>query len=176
MALRGLGDSVGADDVVQETMARALAALRTGRAGDIADLGAFVHGIARHVIADARRARRREVPTDGADQAPDPASGPDALALAVAAEDRERLHAAMHRLTSQDRAILRLTYFEGLTPAEVAAKLGEPAERVRKRKSRALQRLREAFFGDAGGHDEEVETTNATGERRRQPGDALESI
>ena len=44
-----------------------------------------------------------------------------------------------------DRDLLGLCYFEGLTAVEIADRLGEPPERIRKRKSRAVERLRQAL-------------------------------
>ena len=52
MALRALGDPEAAEEAVQETLVRALEALREGRPRDPEKLGAFVRGIARHVIAE----------------------------------------------------------------------------------------------------------------------------
>jgi DNA-directed RNA polymerase specialized sigma24 family protein len=42
--------------------------------------------------------------------------------------------------------VLRLSFYEGLAPAEIAERLAEPAPRVRKRKARALDRLRLAYL------------------------------
>jgi RNA polymerase sigma factor (sigma-70 family) len=161
MALRALGDADAAEEAAQETLGRALAALADGRAPEIHNLGAFVHGIARHVIADVRRARWRLVGADALANQPDPASTEDALGRAVAAEERERVRAALRRLSSGDREILHLSFYEGLTPAEVADRLGEPPLRVRKRKSRALERLRRVFLGAAPGHDAMASPTNS---------------
>lgn len=173
LALRALGDPHAADDVVQETMARVLAALAKGtRPGH---LGAFARGVARHVIADLQRGWRRtpdELPPDGAGI---PSPNPDALDALVTAEEHARLADALDHLSPADRELLRLVYFEGLAPGELAARLGEPSERIRKRKQRALERLRRAFRGldpdlsrSAGEDDPEDEPdVRDRGERRR---------
>ena len=44
-------------------------------------------------------------------------------------------------LSATDQEILHLSFFEGLSPAEITDHLNEPAERIRKRKSRARLRL-----------------------------------
>lgn len=153
MALRALDDAEAADEVVQETLVRALGVLRSGRELDPAELGPFVGGIARHVIADVQRERRRVVSLDAVPDRGDPAGTEDPLAALVSAGERARLRAALGTLSSGDCEILRLSFFEGLTPGQLAGRLGEPSERVRKRKSRALERLRRAFFGQVtGGH------------------------
>jgi RNA polymerase sigma-70 factor (ECF subfamily) len=150
MALRALHDADAAEDVAQETLARALAVLRAGRRIDPEELGAFVGGIARHVIADRHRAQRREVPLHALPDGP-PAVVPDALAALVSADQHARLRKALAGLSAADRELLRLSFFDDLSPSDLARRLGAPAERIRKRKSRALERLRRAFFGT--GHD-----------------------
>lgn len=157
MALRSLGDLEQAEEVAQETLSRALTAIRSG-GGHIDHLGAFVHGIARHVIADTIRARER---FDGGDAIATTASPmPDPLSAAITADERERVRDALDRLSDGDRTLIRLTFFDGLSPAEVAARLGEPSLRVRKRKSRALERLRRIFLGGAG-HDSAASPTRS---------------
>jgi RNA polymerase sigma-70 factor (ECF subfamily) len=52
------------------------------------------------------------------------------------------VRAALARLDEEDREILRLTSWEGLTPSEVAAVIGVPAVTVRSRLHRARKRLR----------------------------------
>ncbi|MGD8866439.1 MAG: sigma-70 family RNA polymerase sigma factor [Gemmatimonadales bacterium] len=154
MALRALGDPHAAEDVAQETLARAMEALRQGRFREGESFGAFVRGIARHVIADVFRTRGR---THGLEALPgrgDVRPPNDALSVLISAEERERVRLALTQLSASDHEILYLSYFEGLTPAQIAKWLDEPPERVRKRKSRALARLRRALLGESRtGHE-----------------------
>lgn len=163
MALHRLRDPDLAEDAAQETLARALAALREGKGGDIKNPGAFVHGIARHVIADVMRSRQRDAGPAAIEHTADPASLRDALSRAVSAEERDRVRTALSRLTSGDRSILHLSFYEGLTPGEVADRLGLSSLLVRKRKSRALERLRRIFLGDDAGHKAAISPTHAQG-------------
>ena len=142
MALRALGNPELADEVAQECIVRAFHALRSSRPDR---LGPFVAGIARHVILDMIRARPREVPLDALAPAAEPQAVADPLVLLCDASERARVHAALDRLAPEDRDLLRLVYFEELTPTEIAKRLGVPAERIRQRKRRALGRLRTAF-------------------------------
>ncbi len=147
MALRALGDMDSAQEAVQETLTRALGALRDGRIRERDKFAAFVHGIARNVISELQRDRQRfiELGTEPSSAlVPDP---PNALDLLISEHEEERVQRALLELTQSDQEILSLSFFEGLTPAEIAERLGEPAERIRKRKSRALARLRRAFLG-----------------------------
>ena len=146
MALRALGDPDAAEEAVQETLVRALEALRDGRPRDPEKLGAFVRAIARHVIADTQRAQRRSAPLDAAPQPARDASPDDPLTALVTTEERDHIRLALTQLSAGDREILQLSFFEGLTPVEIAERLGEPALRIRKRKSRALGRLRRVFL------------------------------
>jgi len=152
LALRTLGSADASREAVQETLARAVVALANGQPSDPEKVPAFVAGIARHVIVDMLRAARRMVSLDTLPAGDPPSSSADALSAIVSAAERTRVRDALSRLSAPDRELLQLCYFEGLTPSEIAQRLGEPAERVRKRKSRALERLRQAFRG-AGGHD-----------------------
>lgn len=152
MALRALGDLEAAEEAVQETLARAFDVLRGGRRLDPRELGAFVGGIARHVIVDAHRARQRAVSLESLPDPPAATATDDPLAALVSADERARLRAALGRLSTGDYELLRLSFFEALTPGQLATRLRQPAERIRKRKSRALDRLRRAFFGEGGGH------------------------
>ncbi|MHB1861440.1 MAG: RNA polymerase sigma factor [Gemmatimonadaceae bacterium] len=154
MALRSLGDADAAADVVQETLARVLQAVSEGRPRDRAAMGAFVRAIARHVITDEIRNRRRVVrlgPQGGADHAPEPADEHDPLDALVRDEDIAAMRRALRTLSTADRRVIHLSFVDGLTPSAVAERLREPRARVRKRKSRALERLREAFLGGRAG-------------------------
>jgi len=129
---------------------RALEAMRNGRPGNPEKLGAFVRGIARHVIADARRARERSLPLQSSLQQKLGTHRDDPLTALITKQERNRVRLALTQLSAGDREVLHLSFFDGLTPMEIAERLGEPAFRIRKRKSRALSRLRQAFLHGAG--------------------------
>ena len=159
MAVHRLGSADAAEEAVQETLSRAVVALANGQPAEAGRFGAFVTGIARHVIIDILRARGRLLSLDAVANHQHQQAAPDALDGLVSAGERTRVRVALDGLASTDRELLRLCYFEGLTPTEVAGRLGEPAERVRKRKSRALARLRAAFQGRNSGHDSGTDST-----------------
>jgi len=159
MAVRRLGSADAAEEAVQETLSRGVVALANGLPAAADRLAAFVTGIARHVIVDILCARGRLLPSEAVAEQQPAQAPPDALDRLVTAEERTRVRAALSGLAAADRELLRLCYFEGLTPSELAARLGEPAERVRKRKSRALERLRTAFQGRNSGHDSGTDST-----------------
>jgi RNA polymerase sigma-70 factor (ECF subfamily) len=147
LALRAFGNPDLADEVAQESIVRAFHALRSSRPER---LGPFVAGIARHVIADIIRARPREVPLDHL--APDsvPRTQRDALTVLCDASEQAQVRQALELLAREDRDLLQLVFFDGLSPSEIAQRLGAPPERIRQRKLRALARLRLAFDEAAG--------------------------
>jgi RNA polymerase sigma-70 factor (ECF subfamily) len=162
LARRTLGSVDASREAVQETLARAVVALANGQPSDPEKLPAFVAGIARHVIVDMVRAERRVVPLDTLPEAEHPSSSSDTLSALVSAAERARVRDALSHLSAADRELLRLCYFEGFSPGEIAGRLGEPADRIRKRKSRALERLRQAFRGDVS-HDGRSNSTHHAG-------------
>lgn len=162
LAIRTLGSADASREAVQETLTRAVVALANGQPSDPEKVPAFVAGIARHVIVDMLRAARRVVPLDTLPAGDHPSGSVDALSALVSAAERTRVRDALSLLSAPDRELLRLCYFEGLAPGEIAQRLGEPADRVRKRKSRALERLRLAFRG-APSHDERSSPTHSLG-------------
>ena len=142
MALRALGNADLADEVAQESIVRAFHSLRSSRPEN---LGPFVAGIARHVIADIIRARPREVPLDALAPDSEPRTERDPLTILCDASEQAQVRQALALLAQEDRDLLRLVFFEGLSPSEIAQRLGAPPERIRQRKLRALGRLRLAF-------------------------------
>jgi len=143
MALRALGDPEAAEEVAQESMSRAVDVIRSP--GTTANLGAYVAGIARHVIADHFRARERVGSMSRAafeavrDETIDP------LTVICSEEELAGVRGALAGLAPGDRELVTLCYFDDLSPTEIAKRLGMPPERIRQRKLRALQRLRAAF-------------------------------
>lgn len=148
VALSALRDPSLAEDVAQEAVSRAIAAVAARHKDAISNLGGFVYGIARHLIADTHRKASRTTALNAAAEVSDTRA--DALSAAVSHEQQQSVRSALQRLSHADRDVLYLCFFEGLEPTEIANRTGEPAERVRKRKSRALERLRQIFLRQPG--------------------------
>lgn len=149
IALRSLSDPDAAEEVVQETLARGLEGLRNGRPSDPAKIGAYLRGICRHVIVDTIRSRQRTAGLDSLQYRTNEYPHADALHVLISEEEKERVASALAQLPVASRECLRLSFYEGLKPAEIAERLGEPGPRIRKRLSRALEKLRVAFFDSA---------------------------
>ena len=120
LADRTLNDTAAAQDVVQVALTRLWTL-----AGRYDPARGSVEGWFRRIVVnlclDRRRAARPLVPLDTVhDLASD---APDPLALAIAADARARLAAAMAQLGERQRAALALFHGEGLSMAEIAAVL-----------------------------------------------------
>ena len=73
----------------------------------------------------------------------DAAPSPEAVLLS--AEQREGLLAAVNELPEEQRLVVSLRYFLGLSEREVAEALDVPQGTVKSRNARALERLRESY-------------------------------
>ena len=147
---RALGHREDALDAVQETLSRTLDALRSGRVPEDTSLAAFARGVHRHVVADILRQRYREPPGDGRPERVRSVQ-PSQLELLVREEEAVGVSQALAQLNESDRELLRRCYVKGERLVEIAQALGAPSERIRKQKSRALQRLRALVARHASG-------------------------
>ena len=150
IALRALGTADDAQEAVQETLARAVEAIQDGRVPPHVALPAFIYGIARHVIADTARRRRKESAYVDSSLTPLASSQPSPLESLIRQEELERVNWAIGRLTRDDRRLLSQCFAHGKSIKELAERAGLPPERLRKRKSRALKRLRMLLSGKFG--------------------------
>ncbi len=145
LARRLVADEGHADDVVQQALLVAIE--RPPRVK--ASFGPWLVGVVRNLArrtyrADARRSRHESVsPPRAATAAPDQ--------IAARSEALRDLAVAVHRLDPACRDVIVLHYFDGLTMAEVAERLGAPVETVRTRLKRALAQLRRSLDAEHGG-------------------------
>jgi RNA polymerase sigma-70 factor (ECF subfamily) len=90
---------------------------------------------------------RREVAVDKLPVGTDDGSAADELA---AAPDRELVRAALAELPDEQRQVLELAYFEGLSSTEIAKRMDSPVGTVKSRTAAAISKLRSAMAkGDA---------------------------
>ncbi|MCB9886940.1 MAG: sigma-70 family RNA polymerase sigma factor [Planctomycetes bacterium] len=130
-----------ADDLLQET---AVAALQERR--QVAQPVAFLRRVVRHLAGKHHRgtARRRRRESDAGVR--DEVASP--IEMAAQRETIDRLHAALMAVPEPARGALLLRYFEALTPAQIAARLGVPLPTVKSRLARGLELLRQRLGAD----------------------------
>lgn len=144
-ALRRCASREDAVDVVAETFATAWRR-RADMPPDPADVRPWLFAIARRCLANARRGSDRadRLGRRLADHLPAEAV-PDPALVHERSADGRRVRAALQQLSEEDRELLTLVAWEGLTPAQAAAVLGLPGGTVRVRLHRARGRLRAAL-------------------------------
>ena len=137
--VRLTGDRARAQDIVQETMLKAWQHPEV--TGDPArSPRAWLFTVARNMIIDERRSARyrNESVVPDADQLYDHA-GPDEVNAAL---DRMLLSGALAQLSPAHRAVIRRSYYDGWTTAQIAADLEIAEGTVRSRLHYAVQALR----------------------------------
>ena len=139
MARVRAGRRLEEDDLTQEILMAAIAAVRRGQLREADRLGAFVAGIARNVINNRLRSARAGF--ERLDQHEDAAVA-DLRVEVARRELAASLRRGLEQLSVEDRRILVLTLIDGLRAADIAERMGVTEEVVRARKSRALKRLK----------------------------------
>jgi RNA polymerase sigma-70 factor, ECF subfamily len=135
-ALRRLRDPARAEDATQEIFAavwRSSAGYRPER-GAVAP---WLWAIARNAIVD--ETRKRLEPAAEAEDLPSGEPGPPEHAESEWV--RRRVHRALEELPAQQRTLIELAYWGGLSQAEIAAHVGIPLGTVKTRTRAALGRL-----------------------------------
>src|SRR5919201_2872869 len=132
LARRLLGDAAEAEDVVQEAVLRAYLAL--GDLREPARFGAWLCGIALNLGRMRLRASRRVEPLD--EHVP-----------ATAAEPED--DGALELLPEPRRELLLMRYVDGLSSAEIGARVGRSEGAVRVELHRARAQLRELMRKEA---------------------------
>lgn len=143
ISMRILRDHGLAGDATQQTFVKAWQAA-AGFDPD-RDPGPWIFAIARRTAIDIYRKNRRTVPSDD-------------ITIEIAPTGIEtvwevfQVRAALDRLPDEEREVLRLSHFEGLTHVEIAEHMGVPVGTVKSRSHRGHQRLIEML-----GHMRETE-------------------
>ena len=140
VALRILRNRTEAEDVVQEAFLEAWKRAGTfdARRGSAT---AFVLSIARSRALDRVRSRgstERALSSLGREDGP---PVPLPIESAEHRQDRDRVQAALATLPAEQRQVLELAYFEGLTQREIADRLKDPLGTVKTRARLALEKL-----------------------------------
>jgi len=139
------GGATEAEDAAQEGFVKAWRALGRFRAG--APFRPWLLRIVANEAHNRRRStgRRAHLAVRAAAAEPSGGAAPSPEASVLDAERRDELLAAVNALPDDQRVVVALRYFAGLSEDEVAQTLGLAKGTVKSRTSRALERLRESY-------------------------------
>ena len=141
LAVRILGDEGEAEDVVADVFTQVWSHIdqHDARRGPLVP---WVLSIARHRALDVLRRRRRWWRAAQAAAVDDiePAAAPHEASVPGWPLHRE-VHAALAALPAEQRRVVLLEYFEGLSHSAIARRLGQPLGTVKTRLRLAHQRL-----------------------------------
>jgi RNA polymerase sigma-70 factor (ECF subfamily) len=140
LAYRTLRDRQLAEDCVQDVF---VTAWRSAGRYDPrrASVTTWLFTILRNKTVDALRRRSRRPIDPLPERWPDD-EAPDAAEVVASNDQGERVACALAELPPSQLEAISLAYFEGLTQAEIAARLGVPLGTVKGRLRLALDRLR----------------------------------
>ena len=136
LALRRLGDRGRAEDALQETFTSIWRSASTYRP-DRGPGAPWLYAVARNAIVDRGRSRA-ETPAEPPEEA---AADPGPPEHAEASWLSWRVHLALQELPDNERTVLELAYWSGLSQSEVATFLDIPLGTVKTRTRSALARL-----------------------------------
>lgn len=143
LAYRILGDLGDAEEVVQEVF---LSAWRTEHQYDPSrgSTHAWILAMVRNRSIDVLRARQRR-PVQPLADGVDPADSEDVPAQAVSNVDAAAARQALNALPPEQKQVIELAYFGGLSHTEIATQLAAPIGTVKGRIRLGLDRLRTAM-------------------------------
>jgi RNA polymerase sigma-70 factor (ECF subfamily) len=149
LALKILNASEPARDVVHEAFLTAWrkAAMYNQKRGNVAT---WLIVLCRNLAIDQYRAQMRlasrRVELDAASEWL-MATENDPAAATIAADDGQRLQAALHQLPPEQKQVIEMAYFQGMSQAEIAAATQTPLGTVKTRARQAMLKLRESLVG-----------------------------
>jgi len=130
------------EDIVQESLARLLAATRDDKIHNPAALGAFLNGVCRNVISEYRRRNMRDEPMPEVVPEPPNAGIPESEFL----ELRQAIARGLELLSERDRRVLTSFYLEEKSKDEILKVTGMSDENFRVVLCRAKERFRAIYI------------------------------
>jgi RNA polymerase sigma-70 factor (ECF subfamily) len=152
LALNSVGDRATAEEITQDVFLRVWQ--RAGQyRSERGKVSTWLTGITRHRAIDqlrrdrARPAQPGQAWAEASTEAED-ASGTGPEQSVVLAMEREQVHRALATLPEDQKQVLALAYFQGLSQSQIAAALELPLGTVKTRIRLAMQKLRQALGKD----------------------------
>jgi RNA polymerase sigma-70 factor (ECF subfamily) len=141
---RMLDDHDLAEDCVADTFHRFLITMRKGTL--VENIRAYLYRIAHNWITDHYRHHPSLVVSLENGKHSDPEGNPSHLVAQKL--DRQRVRAALLRLSAEQRQVIELRFMENWSHAEVAEALGKSVEATRALQYRAVEALRQILAED----------------------------
>ncbi len=142
LIVRVVRDAGIAEDLVQETFLRVWNRVH-GFDAQKGSLGPWLLAVARNRAIDYLRTaggRDRQLREF---EEPEPARYCDMEKDILSSDNARRVKSAVEKLSSEQRQVIELAYFEGLSQAEMAERMGQPLGTVKTWVRAALKNLRE---------------------------------
>lgn len=152
LLLRVLGDASTAEEVLLDVYTqvwRQAAAYSAGRGAPLAWLTTIARSRAIDRLRSGRAERQRTEPLDPVMYRE--ASDEDVEGEWAARETRKAVRAALDGLAPEQREVIELAYFGGMSHSEIAAARGQPLGTVKTRIRLGMSKLREALGSYQGG-------------------------
>ena len=141
VSLRILGTRPDAEEVLQETFLEVWKRAREYNPNR-GSVEGWVVTIARSRSIDRLRSRGVAAQLSAADPSSSMSTGaPAPLEVAEQRQNSERVAAALQALPPEQRRVLELAYFEGLSQNEIATRLGDPLGTVKTRVRLGMEKL-----------------------------------
>ena len=144
LALKILANETEAQDILQEVFLSIWNKASTFRA-DRGSAFAWVVAQLRNRAIDRIRSKRRHselLEANAPDLEPTGSATATSADICAISERAREVRSALEQISADQRQVLRLAYFEGLTQVEIAEKLEEPLGTIKARAQRGMARLR----------------------------------
>jgi RNA polymerase sigma-70 factor (ECF subfamily) len=134
------GDRAAAEDLVQESMMKALRGFSSYRQGT--NFRAWMYRILRNTFLTSQSGLRATVSLDGDDAPPEPSTQETPESVLLARYEQRTIQAALESLPVHFRELILLCDMEEMTYQEISQALGVPVGTVMSRLSRARKAMR----------------------------------
>lgn len=152
LVLRVLGDPSSAEEVLLDVYTqvwRQAASYDTNRGAPLAWLTTIARSRAIDRLRSGWQDQQRKESLDTLGDAPAGVASPEDMT--VASERQRFVRAALNSLSPEQREVIELAYYSGLSHSEIAAKLNQPLGTVKTRTRLGMMKLREALGPMLGG-------------------------
>ena len=147
-----VGRPSDAEDLTQLVFVKALEALPRYSARGV-PFGGWLFRLARNTVIDHVRTRREHVELEAASERAADVAGPEAVA--VLRDDMDAVARALEELTEDQREVIALRFFAGLSAKEAAEAMGRQEGTIRGLQFRAIGALRRSLGIEVTGPDED---------------------